>query len=99
MTEVKLQLNDKGHGHFYIMEGAAQMGEMVVAVADGILTAYHTEVIPEAEGKGLAKQLLEAMTDYARKHHLQVVPLCNYVHSQFKRHAEQYADLWQKPEQ
>ncbi|MCO5237774.1 MAG: N-acetyltransferase [Chitinophagaceae bacterium] len=98
MTEVKLQLDDKGHGHFYIMEEEAQMGEMVVGVADGILTAYHTEVAPRAEGKGLAKQLLEAMTDYARKHHLKVVPLCNYVHSQFKRHAEQYTDLWKQPE-
>jgi hypothetical protein len=94
MDEVKLKLNDRGHGAFFIMDGDEQLGEMVVSVDDKNLTAYHTEVSAKAEGKGLAKNMLNTMVEYARKNSLKVIPLCPYVHAQFKRHPEQYADVW-----
>ena len=96
MNQVQLKLNDAGRGKFYILEGQDQAAEMEVALADNILTVFHTEVAPAMEGKGLAKQLLEAMTNHARQHHLKVKPLCSYVHTQFKRHREAYADIWEK---
>jgi uncharacterized protein len=96
MEDVKLNLNEKGHGAFYILEGGEQMGEMVVGIKGSDLTVYHTEVSTKAEGKGLAKKLLTAMVDYARQHHLKVIPLCPFVHAQFKRHPEQYEDVWKK---
>ena len=96
MDDVKLKLNEKGHGTFYIMHSAQQMGEMVVSVAGNNLTVYHTEVSPEAEGKGFAKKMLNTMADYARKNNLKVIPLCPYVHAQFKRHPQEYADIWNK---
>jgi hypothetical protein len=34
------------------------------------------------------------MVDYARKNKLKVIPLCPYVHAQFKRHPKEYADVW-----
>lgn len=98
MEEVTLKLNEKGHGGFYIMDGDEQLGEMEIGISGNHLTAYHTEVVPKAEGKGLAKKLLEAMVGYAREHALKVIPLCPYVLAQFKRHPEEYADLWKKPE-
>lgn len=94
MEGVQLSLDEKGKGEFYIMDGEERVAEMIISVTDKELTAYHTEVIPKAEGKGLAKQLLAAMVDYARKHQLKVIPLCPYVHAQFKRHPQEYADLW-----
>ena len=39
------------------------------------------------------------MVDYARKHDLKVIPLCPYVHAQFKRHPDEYADVWNKQEE
>jgi predicted GNAT family acetyltransferase len=99
MEEVKLNLDQKGHGAFLIMDGAAQMGEMVVSITGKNLTVYHTEVVPEAEGKGLAKQLLNAMVQHARKNELKVIPLCPYVHAQFKRHPDEYADVWNRDSQ
>jgi predicted GNAT family acetyltransferase len=96
MDEVKLNLNDKGHGAFYIMDGADQLGEMVVSITSSNLTVYHTEVSAKAEGKGYAKKLLNEMVDYARKNNLKVIPLCPYVHAQFKRHPKEYADVWNK---
>jgi uncharacterized protein len=95
MNEVQLNLNEKGHGAFYIMSQEKSLGEMVVSVADKTLTVYHTEVAAEMEGQGLAKKMLDEMVGYARRNGLQVVPLCPYVHAQFKRHPEAYADVWQ----
>lgn len=99
MEEVKLKLDEKEQGSFYIMDEQTQVAEMVVGIANGILTVYHTEVLPEAEGKGLAKLLLTAMVDHARKHEMKVMPLCPYVLAQFKRHPDAYADLWRKADQ
>jgi predicted GNAT family acetyltransferase len=92
--QVRLELNDKGRGAFTISENGEQLGLMEVGVSGNQLTVYHTEVVPEAEGKGLAKKMLDSMVDHARKNHLLVNPLCQYVHAQFRRHPEQYADVW-----
>ena len=93
MQNVTLNLNDKGHGAFIIKEGEEKLGEMVVSISGSDLTVYHTEVEPEAEGKGLSKVLLQAMVDHARQHELKVIPLCSFVNAQFKRHPEMYADV------
>lgn len=96
MNEVQLKLNEKGEGVFFILDGEEQLGEMVIGIKKNILTAYHTEVLEKAEGKGFAKKLLSAMVDYARKNSLQVIPLCPYVHLKFRRHPDDYADIWQR---
>ena len=96
MGDVELKLNGQQQGAFRIMEDDEQIGEMAIDIKEGILTAYHTEVAEKAEGKGYAKKLLNAMADYARKNSLKVVPLCPYVHLQFRRRPDEYADIWQK---
>jgi predicted GNAT family acetyltransferase len=96
MDEVTLRLNEKNHGAFYLMQNGEQVGEMVIGIFDKTLTVFHTEVLPQAEGKGLAMKLVDAMVAYAREHHLMVIPRCAYVHLQFKKHPETYADIWQK---
>ena len=96
MDEIQLKTDDKGYGHFYIMESGEQLGEMEVSISGSNLTVYHTEVSEKAEGKGYAKMLLKKMVEHARKNNLKVIPLCPYVHAQFKRHPDEYADVWQK---
>jgi len=96
MEEITLDLDEKYHGHFYINENGAQIAEMEIGISGKELTVYHTEVSPEQEGKGLAKRILSAMVDYARKNQLKVVALCPYVLAQFKRHEKEYGDVWQK---
>ena len=96
MDEIKIKLDKKGDGTFYSMDGEELIGEMVFNIQGSNLTVFHTEVLPKAEGKGLAKKLLDAMVEYARNKNLKVIPLCPYVHAQFKRHPEMYADLWNK---
>lgn len=94
MEQIELKMEEGDAGHFYISERGERFGEMEISIADGQLTVYHTEVIPKAEGRGFAKKLLDAMVDHARKNALTVVPLCPYVQLQFKRHPEDYADVW-----
>lgn len=94
MNEPKLILNEQGRGAFTIVENNEQLAEMVISVSGNNLTVYHTEVIPKAEGQGLAKILLNAMVAYARAHQLKVIALCPYVHAQFKRHPQEYEDVW-----
>lgn len=96
MAETKLTLNENNRGRFSVAENNEQLGEMVFDIKGPDLVVYHTEVSPEAEGKGYAKELLTTMVDYARKYKLKVVPLCPFVSAQFKRHPEAYADIWKK---
>ncbi len=96
MNDPELVLNQLNRGAFLLEEDGEKLAEMVVAVDNENLIVYHTEVNPKAEGKGLAKILLNAMVSYARKKQLKVIPLCPYVHAQFKRHPEEFADVWTK---
>lgn len=96
MKSVEISINEKGRGAFYITAEGKRIGEMEVAVSDGRLIVYHTEVAPEMEGKGVAKQLLTAMVEHARNHGLKVMPLCPYVNAQFRRHPAAYKDVWYK---
>ena len=94
MDEIKLELNERGRGHFFVYENENQSGEMEIGINGQEMVVYHTEVKPEAEGKGYAKKMFAAMVDYARKNALKVKPLCPFVQAQFKRRPADYADIW-----
>lgn len=96
MENVQLQLNDKNRGAFVYMLDEKDIGKMEVGIIRTDIAVYHTEVNSEAEGRGIAKKLLETMVNYAREHNLKVIPLCPYVHAQFQRHPDQYGDVWKK---
>lgn len=94
MNEIKLNLDENGKGSFKLLEGDEQIGEMGVVISGNDLTVDHTEIDPKFEGQGYAKKLLTEMVQHARSNKLKVIPLCPYVHAQFKRHLEEYKDVW-----
>ncbi|MBT1688061.1 GNAT family N-acetyltransferase [Dawidia soli] len=94
MNDITLKLNDAGRGAFLIEENSERLGEMEIGITGGNLVVYHTEVSDKLKGQGAGGKLLAAMAAHARLHNLKVIPLCPYVLAQFKRHPEQYADLW-----
>ena len=96
METIKLELNEKKHGAFNLYVDNKKLGEMTVSIKEDLLTVYHTGVEPEGEGKGYAKMLLNEMTSYVRAHNMLVLPLCPYVHAQFKKNPEEYQDIWKK---
>jgi predicted GNAT family acetyltransferase len=54
--------------------------------------AEHTFVPPEARGKGIAHQLVEALVADAREKKFTIEPQCSYVAALFERHPE-WADV------
>lgn len=60
---------------------------------DGKLCAKSTEVLPAHRGKGVAKQLLEALVAFARTQKRTIVPDCSYVASAFESDPARYADV------
>ena len=99
MTEIKVNIQENGQSSFDLYDEDGKVGEMVFDIKGKDLTIYHTEIDPIKEGKGYAKLLLDAMVSYVRENNLKVIPLCPYVHLQFKRHVELYKDIWNKVEE
>lgn len=94
MQDIELKLNDAGQGAFVIEKDGERLAEMVIAIQNKNLTVYHTEVAEQLKGQGVASTLLKKMVTYARENNLNVIPLCPYVLAQFKRHPDQYVDIW-----
>jgi predicted GNAT family acetyltransferase len=67
MSDIQLKLKDNGQGAFLIEKGDVRLAEMEVAVNNGNLTVYHTEVAEELKGQGIASKLLSTMVAYARE--------------------------------
>jgi predicted GNAT family acetyltransferase len=83
-------------GEIQLFSDDKKIGKMDISVMGNKLTVYHTEVDDEYAGNGFAKLLLNQLVSYARENGLKIVPLCPYVHAQFKRHPEEYNDVWLK---
>lgn len=96
MNPIQLKLNDRQRGAFLIEEDNEKLAEMVIGISGKDMIVYHTEVADKLKGQGVAAKLLNEMVSYARSKNLKVVPLCAYVQAQFKRHPDQYADVWNK---
>jgi uncharacterized protein len=56
------------------------------------LTLIHTEVPAALRGHGIGETMARAALDYARSHHLTVLPFCPFVRKFIERHP-QYQDL------
>jgi len=96
MENTQVIINASSYGEVRLFSDSVNAGKMDIAVANGKLTVFHTEVSPEFEGRGFAKLLLDQLVSYARENGLKIVPLCPYVNVQFKRHPQEYSDLWFK---
>lgn len=96
MSGIELKLDKNNRGSFVIEENGEQLAEMVVSVENKVLTVYHTEVAETLQNQGVAASLFSEMVKYAREKNLKVIPSCSYVLAQFKRHPDEYNDIWIK---
>jgi uncharacterized protein len=83
------QHNTRTKGHFSALEDGVELGVLHYSWA-GIdkFIIDHTEVKPEAKGKGVGQFLVEEAVKYARANKFQVVPLCPFANAMFKKHKE-----------
>ena len=76
---------------------AAYDGEQRVGVAEyakenGAWVITHTEVDPAYGGQGIARKLVEALIEAARRDGAKIVPVCSYA-EKMMRGKEAYADV------
>ena len=64
------------------------MAECVYRLSPGLMNIVHTEVPPQAEGRGIAAALVQAAVAHARAQGWRVRPSCSYVRSWMRRHPE-----------
>ena len=98
MENTKVIINENNSGEIQLYFDDNKIGKMDISVKDNLFTVYHTEVDEAYNGRGFAKLLLGKLVSYARENELQIIPLCPYVHAQFKRHPDEYNDVWSNRE-
>lgn len=85
--------NNERQGEFVAFEGNERVGYISYEWVDNNCFAIlHTVVSPEHKGKGIAKILLDAAADYARKHNKKIKDVCSFVTVQFERN-DKYNDV------
>ena len=88
MTEIR-QTNNEKKGVFEIYFDGKKAGEMTYTWAgEDKFIIDHTEVDEAYNGKGLAKQLVYAGVNYARKNGKKVIPLCPYAKATIAKNGE-----------
>ena len=90
MSNVQVSHNQQDQQFEADVEGGTAL--ITYDVDDGVITFIHTEVPPEAEGRGVARALATQALQYARDNKLRVVPQCAYVASFVKKNRD-YDDI------
>ena len=76
-------------GMFFIGEEGAILAEMVyTSPSTDKMIIEHTEVSDELRGQNIGFQLVNTAVEYARKHHIKIIPLCPFANSVFKKKPE-----------
>jgi hypothetical protein len=87
------QKDNGSKGSFYIESDSKVVAEMTyVWAGKDRLIIDHTEVAPEANGKGLGKLLVAKAVEFARKNSIKIVPLCPFAKKVFEKTPE-YGDV------
>ena len=90
MSDIKVKHNNSAKRFEAEVSGGTAMVEYELKGDE--IRFLHTEVPPEASGKGVAQALVRDALKYARDKKLQVVPECSYVASFVKRNRD-YDDI------
>ena len=76
-------------GMFFVEQGGNILAEMVYTQpAANKMIIEHTEVSDELRGQNIGFQLVNTAVEYARKHHISIIPLCPFANSVFKKKPE-----------
>ncbi|PBQ31323.1 GNAT family N-acetyltransferase [Sphingobacteriaceae bacterium] len=67
-------------GIFYVENNGERIANLLYIFKDEtVFSIEHTVVNPENEGKGIARKLVEAAVDFARKNNYKIIPACPYA--------------------
>lgn len=80
-------------GLFFVQQDGNILAEMTYSMPSAEkMIIDHTEVSDELRGQNVGYQLVHTAVEYARTHHLKIIPLCPFANAIFKKKPE-YADV------
>jgi len=80
-------------GLFFVQQDGNILAEMTYTMPSAEkMIIDHTEVSDELRGQNVGYQLVHTAVEYARTHHLAIIPLCPFANAVFKKKPE-YADV------
>lgn len=82
---IKHQEKESG-GAFYLPQDNRHMAKMTYSrTSASMIIIDHTEVDPSLAGRGVGRQLLDTLVQWARATGTKVVPLCPFAKAQFDK--------------
>jgi uncharacterized protein len=89
-----LQKQNGSKGSFYVQQQEEILAEMTYSIhGDSLMIIEHTEVSDELRGKNVGYQLVKKAVDYAREHHIKIIPLCPFAKSVFDKKKDELKDV------
>lgn len=83
------KIEDGKQGMFQALDDDKVAGEMHFTwVGDHSLSIDHTGVESAYRGRGIGRELLDALINFARQDQIKVIPLCPYAKSVFDKRPE-----------
>jgi len=77
---------EKNKGYFAALDDDKTAGSIYYTTAgETRMILDHTEVNNDYRGQGIGKKILMHIVDYARKHKIQIIPLCPFTKSVFDK--------------
>ena len=88
-----MKLKVESNRMFYLNEKNMTIAEITyTSINKDLYIIDHTSVVNGYQGKGIAKELVRAVVDKARKEGKKVMPLCPFANAEFERRTE-YQDV------
>ncbi|MEE1942924.1 GNAT family N-acetyltransferase [Streptomyces sp. TRM 70361] len=85
--------DNTAENRYEIHDGDRPAGFCAYEITGGRIALTHTETLPEFTGRGMAKRLVTAALDDARRRGLAVLPFCSYVRKVVEQDPGAYLDL------
>jgi len=91
MAEIQIDHHPE-RNRFEALAGRTHLGRLEYELRGNVVVLLHTEVEPEAEGRGVGSSLVRTGLDWARDEGRKVDPVCPFVAGWLERHPE-YTEL------
>jgi predicted GNAT family acetyltransferase len=88
------QKQEGSKGSFFVEENGLLLAEMTYSMAGTeLMIIDHTEVSDELRGRNVGYQLVHTAVEYARDHHIRILPLCPFAKSVFDKKKAEFGDV------
>ena len=89
MIEIKM---NKEKSRAEALDDGKVIGHLAYSIKDDVLDAYHTEVDKDYNDQGIAKELVDEISNFARNEDKKILPTCPYIVKKFDED-EEYKDV------